>query len=364
VGVTVNGTSMASLTSSFKEQYGEEIGGQGYKYQDVFRYQTGILAVDVALGGGIPGNRVTEIYGGFSCCKSNLASKIIKHAQRDDPDRYHAWIDMEKVFDPNWEKAKGVDVDGLFVFRPETVEQVVDMTESLLLASDCGVVVLDSAAAMVTQHEIESSATKADTGSTSIPIRRMVNKVTVSMSQANKAGRSPTFIIINQTRYKIGAMGDPETTPGGGAPKYAASLRLRLYATPVMDEKVSTELPVRKKVNVLVKKHKVPIVAKQAEFEMAMFEHKGLRPGDTNDMPLLLTYMEKHGTLKDVGKSKWEALGETWKTLKSLKERIEAEEGLYDHLKRQVIQTELKKVYKDQVNDPVPYVSKVKHAAL
>jgi hypothetical protein len=132
----------------------------------------------------------------------------------------------------------------------------------------------------------------------------------------------------------------------------------------VMDEKVSTELPVRKKVNVLVKKHKVPIVAKQAEFEMAMFEHKGLRPGDTNDMPLLLTYMEKHGTLKDVGKSKWEALGETWKTLKSLKERIEAEEGLYDHLKRQVIQTELKKVYKDQVNDPVPYVSKVKHAAL
>jgi recombination protein RecA len=244
----------------------------------VNRLTTGIPPLDLILGGGIPENRVTEIFGPPSSCKSILASLIVAAKQSISPELRCVWVAIEP-FDPIWAKKFGVDVDKLLVVTPGYAEDVVELSEALMAADDCGLVVLDSFAAMVPKQDMDNS--KSDTGSMAMVGKMLFNKILRSQRKAAQEGRSPTFIFTNQVRFR-GVFGDL-STPGGFAPRQAAAIRLRLYANDVIDTKVHMVLPARKEVRVIIEKANIPVAGRECVSEIAMLNQPGLQVGQVND---------------------------------------------------------------------------------
>jgi recombination protein RecA len=239
---------------------------------------TGIAPLDLILGGGIPRNRVIEIFGPPGSFKSTLAYLIVASKQHISPELRCAWIAVEP-FDPKWAAKFGVDVEKLVVIRPTYAEQVVEISEALMLADDCGLVVLDSFAAMVTREEKGNS--KSDAGSSAVVAKRLVNKVVAAQRRAGNNGCAPTFVLINQIRYR-GVFGET-TTPGGFAPKHAAAIRLRLDAKDICDKQANKGLPAKKEVRVVVEKATISVAARECIFEIAMLNQPGLQVGQVND---------------------------------------------------------------------------------
>lgn len=275
------------------------------------RLGTGIFAVDLQLGGGIPMGRISVIYGPEASMKTTLALKFIAEAQRRFPDKKAVFVDVEGHYSKEWAIKMGVDEPALTVVGPDTAEQAVNFIESLLYAEDLSVVVLDSLAALVTNAELDSDAEKAQVGTQGLLINKMYRKVTRALLLAKKEKkRTPTLILINQIRYKIGVMyGNPEIMPGGPSFLFASFMTLRTYGKDEMDTSVSKDLPAFKKVNVIVKKKKVPIVATKSEFLLALLPNPalGLKVGESYDWTTVLHYLKAYNLLVKV-KGGWDLL--------------------------------------------------------
>jgi recombination protein RecA len=240
------------------------------------------------------------------------------------PDLSCVFVDVEHGFDPKWAAALGVDVKKLMVVKPSFAEQAVDIVESLMYANNCGLVVIDSLAALVTSSELDSSAEKANVGGAALVIGKLTRKTTQALSEAEKEDRYPTLIYINQISYKIGVMfGDPETEPGGKKPLFQASIRLRLYGKNMKDPKYSETMPVAKETTFIVKKHKVPIYAASGKFTVAMVPYKGLKPGQSDDFSTILDLMKDYGLAKksDSGKG-WQIYGAEYNTINEFKDEF------------------------------------------
>jgi RecA/RadA recombinase len=206
--------------------------------------------------------------------------------------------------------------------------------------------VLDSMAAMITGKETDASAEKEFMAPQSKLNKVMINKVTTALRQAEDNGCKPTFIYINQVRTKLGVMfGDPTGSTGGFSPEFACSLRLRIYPKDLIDKKYSTSHAARKQLRVVVVKHKIPIVARECMFEMAMIPHDGMQPGQVEVWNTLWHYMGLHGLIKGDSKAGWEFMGEKYKTQKALRERIESDPELIDMTKKSLITNELDRAY-------------------
>lgn len=193
-----------------------------------------------------------------------------------------------------------------------------------MYAADCGLVVIDSLAALVTSSELESSADKAVVGGAALVIGKLTRKTTLALSESEKEDRYPTLLYINQISHKIGVMfGDPETEPGGKKPLFQSSIRLRLYGKNLKDPKYSETMPVGKETTFIVKKHKVPIYAASGKFTVAMVPYKGLKPGQSDDYNVILDLMKTYGLAKkaDSGKG-WEVYGAEYSTLAEFKEEF------------------------------------------
>lgn len=341
-------SSFKELTSAFQKEFGDSVGGEGFTYEVMERIPTGVAAIDIALGGGLPSGCLIEAFGVESSCKSNIMAKAVAMYQKLHPEKKNAWFDVENTFDPIWNKKLGVDVDKLYVFKPSHTEAAIDMIEGLLASDECGMIVVDSLAAFVTRRDIESSAEKADTGASSLAVKKLVNRGVHQMSEARKAGRFPTLVLINQVRHKIGAMGNPETTPGGFSPKFAASLRLRFYGKNEIDPAVNSQLPARKIVNMVVVKNKMPIVANQAEFNMAVIPHKKRQVGDTTDFATVYEYAVAHKIItEDTSKSAktWKFEDNVYTTKGALMDHLTSNVPKMQELTRKICELELAKVY-------------------
>jgi len=302
------GKTVKQLTAQFGKDYKDpEIATVGLNIEDPKRLPTGLFAFDLATGGGIPEGRISIFYGTEDSMKTTLCLKLIAQAQRKYPDKTATFVDVEGVLGKKWSQTLGVDIEKLAYIKPDNAEQVVDMVEGLLYADDISVIVIDSLAALVTQYELNKSAEDAIVGKSGLIVNKLYRKVVNALGKCDRAGKAPTLILVNQIRYKIGAMGNPETQPGGPAFQFGSSLTVRCRGADVMDSNVSKTLPAYKEVNIIVKKYKVPILAKKAVVTIATqpIEEYGLSVGQAYDWNTLLSYLKSLELLKKVDKE-WE----------------------------------------------------------
>lgn len=259
--------------------------------------------------------------------KTNTVLCAIAQGQLMYPDKVAVFIDVEHGLDLEWASKLGVNPERLIVIHPEFAEQAADLTETFLYAEDVFCVALDSIAALTTQNEIESSTEKASVGGASLITGKLFRKVTVSFNKMRNQGLlPPAFIAINQIRHKIGVMfGNPETQPGGNAPKYAASMIVRLYGKNVMDKKINPVMPALKEVNAVLQKWKVPILSVNAVYSMNMLDSGAMKIGQCQDWNTVSAYLKELDYLSKGDKGGWVMFGTTYKTLD------ECKSALYDN---------------------------------
>ncbi|MGD8552398.1 MAG: recombinase RecA [Anaerolineales bacterium] len=248
---------------------------------------TGSLTLDLALGvGGIPRGRVTEIYGPEASGKTTLCQHIVAETQRLGG--VCAYIDMEHALDPAYAARCGVNVDDLYISQPDTGEQALEIAETLVRSGAVDVVIIDSVAALVPRAEIEGEMGDAPMGMQARLMSQAMRKLSGAIKQTNTA-----VIFTNQLRMKIGVMfGNPETTTGGRALKFYASVRLDIRR--IESIKVGQEI-VGNRVRVRVVKNKVAPPFKVAEFDITY--NQGIsKVGDILDLGVDLDLIEKRGS--------------------------------------------------------------------
>ena len=247
---------------------------------------TGALSLDLALGiGGLPRGRIVEIYGPESSGKSTLAMHAVAEAQRNGG--ICAYIDAEHAMDPVYARAIGVNIDDLLISQPDTGEQALEIADMLIRSGALDVLVIDSVAALTPRAEIEGEMGESQPGLQARLMSQALRKLTASISRSNTM-----VIFINQIRMKIGVMyGSPETTTGGNALKFYASVRLdirRIGAIKDREEVVGNQTRVK------VVKNKVAPPFKQVEFDI-MYGEGISKSGELIDLGVKAGVVEKSG---------------------------------------------------------------------
>lgn len=277
------GLAMQQITKEFGDGSIMKLGEA--KHVDVETIPSGALSLDIALGGGYPKGRIIEIYGPESSGKTTLTLHAIAEVQKQGGTA--AFIDAEHALDPAYAKRLGVDTENLLVSQPDNGEQALEIVETLVRSNAVDLIVVDSVAALVPQAEIEGDMGDAHMGLQARLMSQALRKLTGVIDKSKT-----TVFFINQIRMKIGVMfGNPETTTGGNALKFYASVRADIRRTGQIkdgDEIIGNRTKVK------IVKNKIAPPFRTAEFDIMY--NKGIsRTGDTLDLAVLHNVVEKSG---------------------------------------------------------------------
>jgi recombination protein RecA len=283
---------IATLTKKYGEGTIMRLGEA--RHLQVEAIPTGALSLDIALGvGGLPRGRVIEIYGPESSGKTTLCQHIIAEAQRMGG--ICAFVDMEHALDPHYAERCGVDINNLYVSQPDTGEQALEIAEALIRSGTMDVVVVDSVAALVPRAEIEGEMGDAHVGLQARLMSQALRKLSGAIKQTNTV-----MIFTNQLRSKIGVMfGNPETTSGGNALKFYASVRLDIRRTETI--KAGSDV-VGSRAVVKVKKNKVAPPFTEAGFDI-MYNQGISKTGCVLDLAVEHSLVEKRGAFFRYGET-------------------------------------------------------------
>ena len=247
---------------------------------------TGSISLDAAIGiGGIPRGRITEIYGPESSGKTTLALHVVAQAQKTGG--YAAFIDAEHAMDPEYAKKLGVDIDNLLISQPDTGEQALDITETLVRSGALDIIIIDSVAALVPKAELDGDMGDTHVGLQARLMSQALRKLTGTVSKSKTS-----VVFINQIRHKIGVMfGSPETTTGGNALKFYASIRLDIRRIGQIKE---GDQVVGNRTRVKVVKNKIAPPFKNTEFDI-MYGEGISYEGDLLDLAAQADIVNKTG---------------------------------------------------------------------
>ncbi len=283
---------------------------------------TGSISLDLALGGkGIPRGRIIEIFGPESSGKTTLALTVAAQAQKTGG--VAAVIDAEHAMDPSWARRIGVNIDDLLVSQPDSGEQALEICELLVRSNAVDIIIVDSVAALIPRAEIEGEMGDSVMGLQARLMSQAMRKLTGIIARSNC-----TVIFINQIREKIGVMfGSPETTPGGRALKFYASVRIDIRRTGSLKE---GDVAIGNRVRTRIVKNKVAPPFRDAEFDI-MFDEGISLSGDLIDLAVDTNVVEKSGS--------WFSYGETrvGQGREAAKKFLKDNPALFDEIRRKVL---------------------------
>lgn len=259
---------------------------------------SGSISLDIALGGGVPKGRIIEVYGPESSGKTTLASHIVAETQKRGG--LAAFIDAEHAFDPEYAKKIGVDTENLLISQPDTGEQALEICETLVRSNAVDIIVIDSVAALTPKAEIEGEMGDSHMGLQARLMSQALRKITGAVSKSGV-----TVIFINQLRFKIGIMfGNPETTTGGNALKFYASVRLDIRKIGNIETGTGeTKELTGSRVRVKVVKNKVAPPFRVAEFDI-MYNRGIAYEGDLLDVAVKYEVVAKSGAFYTFGETR------------------------------------------------------------
>lgn len=282
---------LEAAISLIEKQFGEGSVMTLGKYSSTYEcivISTGSIALDIALGiGGVPRGKIVEIYGPESSGKSTLALHIAANAQKSGG--IAAYIDAEHALDPSYAAKIGVNINELMISQPSSGEEALNIAEMLARSNAVDVIIIDSVAALVPKNELEGEIGEQHMGLQARMMSQALRKLTATLAKSNTCA-----IFINQVRDKIGVMfGNPETTTGGKALKFYASVRMEIRRISTIKGPDNSDIGIRVKVKVV--KHKLAPPFKPSEFDI-LFDEGISRLGSLIDVGIDLNIIEKKGS--------------------------------------------------------------------